>query len=276
MLGADLTQLLLQANYEVIRARQAEGDDDCRTCDVADESAIQTLVSETDPEIVFNCAAYTNVDGAEEHEDLAKAINGEGAGNVARACKATDSFLVHVSTDYVFDGQRRKPYSPLDSAGPINAYGRSKFLGEERISTQGQDWAIVRTSWLFGPQGANFIKTITSLAQDKSELKVVNDQTGCPTYTWDLARCLIDLAKGRMRGVWHFCNGPACTWYDLAVKAVDLSGLNCRIAPCQTSEFPRPAERPVWSVMDCSKTFKALNWTARPWSEALEDYLTRV
>ncbi len=276
MLGTDVTDLLGQTGHEVIKATYPIVNEGCHACDLTCKDSVQNLIANINPDVVFNCAAYTNVDGAEENEDLACAVNGLGAGYVARACKATGSFLLHVSTDYVFDGQKGTAYSPSDPVGPINAYGRSKYLGEKKIAATGENWAIVRTSWLFGPSGHNFVRTITSLAQERVEISVVNDQTGCPTYSGDLAKCLIDMGQRRLRGLWHFCNGPACSWYDLACKAVALTGLNCQIKPCGSGDFPQRAQRPVWSVLNCEETFKSLGWCARPWEESLADYFART
>lgn len=271
-----MTRLVLQSGNEVFKAAHKFSGKEFYTFDLACKHSVQTLITKIQPNVVFNCAAYTNVDGAEANQDLASAINGQGAGNVAQACKATGSFLVHVSSDYVFDGCHEEAYSPSDPVRPINAYGRSKYLGEKQIEVEGKEWAIVRTSWLFGAIGNNFVKTISSLAREEPKLKVVNDQIGCPTYSLDLAQCMIDLANQRARGLWHFCNGPACSWYDIALKTIELTGMNCRVDPCHTNAFPRPAKRPAWSVLDCSKTFKRLGWVARPWVEALEDYILRV
>ena len=241
--------------------------------DITDEKKVGDTFAEYQPEVVFNCAAYTNVDGAEKDEELATRVNGKGPGLLAEACKKTGIRLVHVSTDYVFDGQGSRPYLPDDPTGPRSAYGRSKLAGEEAIRQAGGDWLIVRTSWLFGQFGKNFVDTILSLARVKPTLRVVNDQVGCPTYTVDLARCLVDLAGKGQQGMVHFCNPPPCSWFDLARAAVTLAGLPCKVEPCTTAEFPRPAKRPAYSVLDCTATFEALGWQPQSWEAAVRQHL---
>ncbi|MBN1765085.1 MAG: dTDP-4-dehydrorhamnose reductase [Sedimentisphaerales bacterium] len=274
MLGTEVVALLKQRGRQVVEAVWP-GDDDPEhhDLDITITENVEKLLEQVTPAVVINCSAYTNVDSAEEEEELATAVNGTGVGNLARASKKMNSLLVHVSTDYVFDGRGQSPYQTDTPTHPQSAYGRSKLSGEEAIQSIGGRWIIVRTSWLFGRMGKNFIDTILNLARQRPELKVVNDQRGCPTYATDLARCLIDLADKDAQGLFHFCNGPACTWYDFAQEAVELKGIDCRINPCSTDEFPRPAPRPAYSVMDCSKTFEQLGWQSQTWMQALRNYL---
>ncbi len=201
------------------------------------------------------------------------AINGIGVGNLAKACLENNAHLIHVSTDYVFDGESDRPYRPDDATNPQGAYGRSKLAGEEAIRKIDGKWLIVRTSWLFGKGGKNFVDTILKLAQQRDMLKVVNDQTGCPTCTMDLAACLIGLAQMDCQGIFHFCNGPVCTWYEFAKKIVEIAELPCRVEPCSSSEYPRPAKRPAYSVLDCSETFEQLGWQPCSWQERLYEYI---
>jgi dTDP-4-dehydrorhamnose reductase len=272
MLGRELARLLDDAGGDVVKADAAAGDGQVKI-DITDASAVEKLFGQVRPPVVYNCAAFTNVDGAEQHQELAQKVNGDGVGNLARSCLAIGSLLVHVSTDYVFAGDACKPYKPHDATSPRTVYGSSKLAGELAIQSVGGQWLIVRTSWLFGREGANFVKTILKLACQKDNLKVVNDQIGCPTYAPDLAQGLIDLAAKGARGICHFCNGPACSWYDFAKKAVDLAGLTCSVLPCTSSEYPRPAKRPAYSVLDCEATFELLGRPSRQWPDALGEYI---
>jgi dTDP-4-dehydrorhamnose reductase len=275
MLGREVVAQLTRRTPHVVQTAWPDVRPNQQLLDITDASTVKQVVAEWRPAVIYNCAAYTDVDGAEAHEDLATAVNGAGVRNLAMAAREYGSLLVHVSTDYVFDGKARAPYQPDDLPAPTTAYGRSKLAGELAISSVGGSGLIVRTSWLFGPGGKNFVDTIVSLARQKPELKIVNDQIGSPTYVPDLARCLIDLAALQTRGLYHFCNGPPCSWFDLAAQAVQLTHLPCRVTPCTTREFPRPAPRPEYSVLDCRNTFSRLEWTARPWSLALQDHLRR-
>jgi len=272
MLGREVVRLLDNAGSDVVEADAAAGDGQVKI-DITDALAVEKLFARVRPAVVYNCAAFTNVDGAEQQQELAHKVNGDGAGNLARSCLAMGSFLVHVSTDYVFAGDACKPYKPHDATAPQTVYGSSKLAGEQAIQNIGGQWLIVRTSWLFGKEGANFVRTILKLACQKESLKVVNDQIGCPTYAPDLAQGLIDLAGREARGIYHFCNVPACSWYDFAKKAVDLAGLACCVLPCASSEYPRPAKRPAYSVLDCGATFEVLGRPGRAWPEVLREYI---
>jgi len=267
MLGSQVAKQLQARGENVHQATRKE-------MDLADEQSIVAVLDQVKPDVVINCAAYTNVDGAEDNEELAATINGYGVGNLAKQCKRHNAYLIHVSTDYVFDGLATSPYRPCDNLSPQSAYGRSKLLGETLIQSQADQYAIVRTSWLFGMQGQHFIKTILKLANQNDHLKVVNDQIGCPTHTRDLARCLIEFSHQRLQGIFHFCNGPACSWFDLASEAIKLTGIECVIEPCDSHEFPRPAPRPKYSVLDSTETVRLLDWKPSDWSVALSDYLS--
>ncbi|MBI9017583.1 MAG: dTDP-4-dehydrorhamnose reductase [Phycisphaerae bacterium] len=272
MLGRELTWQLRQFNYEILAA-------DVENCDfildITDKRAVLDFITEHKPSIVFNCAAWTDVDGAENFEAAAKAVNGDGPGYLAGACKVIDALFVHVSTDYVFDGTGQAPYKPDDPVNPKTAYGRSKLLGEQQIQSVGGHWLIVRTSWLVGGNGKNFVDTIADVARGRDSIKVVNDQIGCPTFVPQLATCLINLAQKNCQGIYHFCNSPACSWFDLAKLTVNLAKIDCRVAPCATAEFPRPAPRPAYSVLDCTKTLEKLDWQPTTWPDALRMYLDK-
>lgn len=273
MLGTELVKQLKRQSRYVIEAIWPDDGSDRILLDITNELAVKKLISSIRPREVYNCAAYTDVDKAEQEENLATAINGTGAGYIAKGCLENDARLIHVSTDYVFNGRSDKPYRTDERPDPQGAYGRSKLAGEKAIQKIGGKWIIVRTSWLFGKGGKNFIETILRLAQQKDILKVVNDQCGCPTSTIDLAACLIGLAQKNSQGLFHFCNPPVCTWYEFAKKIVEIAELPCSVEPCSTSEFPRPAKRPAYSVLDCRETLKQLGYQPCSWQERLCEYI---
>lgn len=217
--------------------------------DLTDLESTTVWLEKTSPTAVINCAAYTNVDGAEEHEDEALRVNGDGAGNLAKATAALGARLVHVSTDYVFRGDGTEPYREDDPVDPQGAYGRTKLEGERQVAEHNPNHLIARTSWLFGAGGGNFVDTMLRLAADRDELSVVADQTGCPTWTGHLAPALVALAGSEARGIGHLCGGGQTTWQGLAAETFALSGSPTRALPVTTAEFPRPAPRPAWSVL---------------------------
>jgi dTDP-4-dehydrorhamnose reductase len=245
MLGQDLVAVANAAGHEVLAFPRAE-------LDITDRAAVTGALARARPDVVVNSAAWTNVDGAETDEAGAQAVNGTGAGNVARAAAACGAWTIHVSSDYVFDGRKDSPYIESDSVGPLSAYGRSKLAGERAVAAEAPDrHTTVRSSWLFGTAGPCFPATILRLARERDELKVVNDQIGCPTFTGHLAEALVDLA-GRARrptGIMHVAGGGSCSWFEFAREIVAGAGVTCEVKPCSTEEFPRPATRPANSVL---------------------------
>ena len=237
MLGRDVVAAAESAGHDVAALAR-------RDLDIADAGAVRAAVEAARPDAVVNCAAWTDVDGAEEHEAEATRINGEGAGNLAAAAP----FIVHVSSDYVFDGTATEPYVEGDPTGPASAYGRSKLAGELAVAAAG-DHAIVRSSWLFGVHGKNFVATMLKLAEDRDEVNVVADQFGCPTYTGDLAPALVEIAEQRAGGIFPVSGGGQCSWQELAQATFDEAGTGTVANPVTTAEFPRPAPRPAWSVL---------------------------
>jgi dTDP-4-dehydrorhamnose reductase len=218
--------------------------------DVTDPAAVQAAISRSRPDVVVNCAAWTNVDGAEVQEEAATRVNRFGAGVVARAAATVGAWTLHVSSDYVFDGCKTTPYVESDAVGPRSAYGRSKLAGEVAVAAAAPEaHTIVRSSWLFGTGGPCFPKTIMRLAAERDELSVVDDQVGCPTFTGHLARALLELAAAPVLGAVHVAGGGECSWYEFASAIVSVSGLSCAVRPCTTEEFPRPAPRPAYSVL---------------------------
>jgi dTDP-4-dehydrorhamnose reductase len=243
MLGQDVCEAAAAAGAEVSAFARA-------ALDITDATAVTAAVADARPDAVINCAAWTDVDGAEDDEAAATAVNGAGAGHVAAAAAAAGAWTLHVSSDYVFDGSKRTPYVESDAVGPVSAYGRSKLAGEAAAADAAPDaHTIVRSSWLFGAGGNCFPKTIMRLAADRDELSVVDDQVGCPTFTADLARALLKLAEVRIPGVVHAAAADQCSWFEFASEIVAMAGLDCEVKPCTTAEFPRPAVRPAYSVM---------------------------
>ncbi|MBE3587630.1 MAG: dTDP-4-dehydrorhamnose reductase [Thermoanaerobacteraceae bacterium] len=247
-----------------------------RELDITDFAAVRRALWQYRPHVVVNCAAYTNVDGAEGDYRQALLVNGLGPRHLALACREMDADLVHISTDYVFDGRSTAPYGIFDPPDPINAYGRSKLWGERAVAAAGGRYYIVRTSWLFGPGGKNFVDTMLRIGREKGEARVVNDQRGCPTYTVDLARALADLAATGCYGTYHVTNSGSTTWYDFAAAAFAMAGLRVKLSPCTTAEFPRPAKRPACSMLDPFPLQETIGYLLPPWEDALQRYLSRV
>jgi dTDP-4-dehydrorhamnose reductase len=227
--------------------------------DVTDRDAVREAIGPED--VVINCAAWTDVDGAEEHEEEALRINRDGARNVAEAA----GVVVYVSTDYVFDGTKREPYLPSDPVNPLGAYGRTKLAGERATAEANPRHHIVRTSWLFGPGGPNFVETMLRLAGERDALRVVDDQVGRPTYTGHLAGALLELAGREDYGIHHRAGGGQCSWFEFAREIVARAGLDCEVQPCTTEEFPRPAPRPAYSVLAGDEL--------PAWQDGLEAYM---
>ena len=242
--------------------------------DLADLDAVASL-DLAGVDLVVNAAAWTDVDGAESDRAGAARVNGEAVGVLARRCGEANATLVHYSTDYVFGGNASDPYSVDAPTDPVNAYGESKLAGERAIAASGCDHLIVRTSWVYAPWGRNFVRTIANLCAQRDELKVVNDQRGRPTSAEQLARASLALVLAGARGVWHATDAGDCTWHGFACEIARLVGSSCRIEPCTTDEFPRPARRPAWSVLDVEKT-QSLIGPLVPWQFALADTIRRL
>jgi len=227
---------------------------------------------------VVNAAAYTDVDGCETDEATALAVNGTGPGILARACAARRTPLVHVSTDYVFDGRIPAPgaYAEVDPVGPLSAYGRTKLAGEQAVAAAGGEHWILRTQWLYGLHGGNFVETMLRLAGERDELAVVDDQVGSPTSTHDLAPALWAFLQRRPEpGVYHVVNDGACSWYEFARAIFERTGASVRLSPTDSATFVRPAPRPARSVLSTAKLRAAFGAGLRPWQDALADYLAR-
>lgn len=225
--------------------------------DVTDPDSIAVNIP-SGTRVVVNCAAYTDVDGAEHNELIATAINGDAVRMLAERCKSIGAKLVHFSTDYVFAGDAREPYRVNEPRHPISAYGRSKAAGEEAILASGCDYRLIRTSWLYAPWGHNFVRTMLRLTDERDELSVVSDQLGRPTSATHLVDATHRLVNGAPTGIYHVTDGGECTWHAFATEIARLAGHTCTINPCSTDQFPRPAKRPAYSVMDLTRTEAAL------------------
>lgn len=258
MLGQDLCPMLEDEGYEVIET-------DIHNFDITDGIQIKKFLAKEKPNFIIHCAAYTNVDKAEEDIKTARLINTIGTTNLAKACAEFDITLVYISTDYIFNGQSTKPYLPTDKPDPLNNYGLTKYEGEEAIKKYCSKYFITRTSWLYGVHGKNFVETMISLA-DKQELKVVNDQVGCPTWTVELANGIIKLLKTNNYGIYHICGSGSTSWYGFAKEIFKLMNLDVNLKPCTTEEFARPAKRPAYSILENNKICKN-------WKIALKSYL---
>ncbi|WP_037409341.1 dTDP-4-dehydrorhamnose reductase [Candidatus Solirubrobacter pratensis] len=245
MLGTDV--VAAAEAHDVVALARAD-------LDITDADAVRAAVRDARPEAVINCAAWTNVDGAETAEGEATAINGAGAGHVAAAAAEAGAFTVHVSTDYVFAGDASEPYVESAPTGPRTAYGRSKFAGERAVAAAAPGaHAIVRTAWVFGPHGRNFVDTMLRLGAERDALSVVDDQVGCPTYTGHLAQALLEIAATRPNGILHVAGGGRCSWFDLARATFEAAGMTVAVKPCTTADYPLPAPRPAFSVLGSTR-----------------------
>jgi dTDP-4-dehydrorhamnose reductase len=266
MLGRDVVAAANDAGHDVVAVSRAD-------LDITDAAAARAAVHDARPDAVVNCAAWTDVDGAEGGEPAATAVNGAGAGNVAAAAAATGALLVHVSSDYVFDGDAAEPYTEDAPTGPRSAYGRSKLAGEHAIAAAAGRSAIVRSSWLFGPHGRNFVDAMRRVGAERDEVAVVDDQIGCPTYTGHLARALVAVAEHELTGVLHVAGAGRCSWFDLAVATFAETGIECRVRPQATADLGRPAPRPAFSALASTRADAPV---LPDWREGLRAHLARV
>lgn len=271
MLGQELSRQLrdLQRRDESIQLTELGPGD----IDIRDRDAVLASVRRMNPSTIINAAAYTNVDGCERQVDLAMEVNATGAGNLADASREVGATLVHYSTDFVFDGRATRPYRPADKAGPLSVYGRSKWEGEEAVRQSGAKHLIIRTSWLFGTGGRNFVEAILDRVESGQPLSVVTDQVGRPTLTDDLAEATITLMDVAAEGVFHFANDGECSWNEFAKEIVRLAGYRVEVQPMTSDKLDRPAKRPAYSVLDTSDYERVTGRTISDWRDALGRYL---
>ncbi|WP_273476809.1 dTDP-4-dehydrorhamnose reductase [Methanobrevibacter woesei] len=268
MLGHDLIDVL-DGKHELIKTTS-------KSLDITDEDKVKEYIVNENPDIVINSAAYTDVDGCETNEEIAYKVNGEGVKNLALACKVVDCPLLHISTDYVFNGENNKPWMEDDEVGPISIYGKSKLQGEEAIESILDKFFIIRTSWLYGINGGNFPKTMLELAKTHDTLTVVTDEIGTPTYTLDLAQAIAELIETEYYGIYHITNSDYCSWFDFAKYIFEVKNINVNVVPVTAEEFARPASRPHYSVLNNSNWVNNGFKPLRSYKEAIKDYLKHL
>ena len=262
MLGSDLLSLLGERGRGI----------DLPEIDITDLVSVQRVLTALKPSVVVNCAAYTDVDGCESNSETAMQVNAEGVAFLAMISREIGARLVQVSTDYVFDGSKGSPYREDDLPRPLNVYGESKLAGELNVDVN-PDNLVVRTQWLYGLQGKNFVETMLRLGQEKDLLSVVDDQVGAPTWTVDLAKGIITLIDADCRGTYHVTNSGATSWNGFARAIFAEAGLTVQVEPMTTEQLGRPARRPLHSTLDCSKLAADTGLTLQPWQDALRTYL---
>ncbi|NMO96719.1 dTDP-4-dehydrorhamnose reductase [Paenibacillus lemnae] len=271
-LGQDIVSAYVKSGHCVLACGRSE-------LNITDSEQCHRVISSYQPDCIVHCAAYTNVDAAESDIKAAYRINAAGTRNVAVAAEETGAKLIYISTDYVFDGASEQPYYEYDNTNPQSVYGKSKRAGELLVQSLCSRWFVVRTSWVFGLHGTNFVKTMLKLGRDKSQLQVVNDQKGSPTYTVDLANFLLELSGTQQYGIYHASGSGSCTWYEFTQAILEEAQkhlnwpVTARLEPCTTDEFPRPAPRPKNSVME-HMSIRTNGFADFPhWREALRQFL---
>ena len=263
MLGRDVVRAAEFVNHEVIALEHSD-------LDVTDVPAVWRAIRRLAPDVVINCAGWTDVDGAEADPRGAERLNALAAGEVAAAAAEVEASVVQLSTDYVFDGEKGAPYIESDLPRPLSVYGSTKLAGEHEVANANPRHYVVRTSWLFGANGRNFVETMLRLGRDLGEVVVVRDQVGCPTYTGHLADALVRLLDGDDYGLHHIAAGGECSWFEFAVEIFDQAGVECRTLSCSTDEFPRPARRPAYSVLGTERDYALY---LPDWQDGLRSYL---
>ena len=268
-LGTDLMNELEKRGIESIGV-------DVQEMDITDREACMRVISESKADAVIHCAAYTAVDAAEDNVDLCRKINGEGTRNVALACQATGAKLMYISTDYVFDGQGTRPWEPDDERHPLNVYGQTKYEGELAVEELSDKYFIVRIAWVFGVAGKNFIKTMLRLGKERGAVSVVDDQVGSPTYTYDLARLLVDMIQTDKYGRYHATNEGLCSWYEFAKEIFRQAGMDVPVTPVSSDQFPAKAARPSNSRLNKDKLSENGFERLPAWQDALGRFLKEI
>lgn len=268
-LGYDVMAELAKRNIEAIGV-------DIDEMDITDKISVEKVIGEAAPDVVVHCAAYTAVDAAEDNEALCRRVNADGTRNIAEVCKKLDCKMVYISTDYVFDGQGTRLWEPDDERHPLNVYGQTKYEGELAVQENLSKYFIVRIAWVFGKNGKNFVKTMLKLAETHDKLTVVNDQFGSPTYTYDLARLLVDMIQTDKYGIYHATNEGICTWYEFACEIFRQAGVKIEVTPVPASEYPAKAKRPENSRLDKSKLTENGFERLPSWQDALRRYIKEI
>lgn len=269
-----------QLGYDVMNELEKQGLEgigvDIDEMDITDADQVNKVIKDAAPDAVIHCAAYTAVDAAEDNEEICRKVNAQGTENIAKVCEELDIKMMYISTDYVFNGQGERPWEPDDEREPLNVYGQTKYEGELAIEEHVKKFFTVRIAWVFGVNGKNFIKTMLNLGKTHDHLTVVNDQTGSPTYTYDLARLLVDMIQTDKYGRYHATNEGLCTWYEFACEIFKQAGMDVSVAPVSSDEYPAKAKRPSNSRMDKSK-LTANGFQPLPtWQDALSRYLKEI
>lgn len=269
-----------QLGYDVVKELRKRGHiaigTDIEEMDITDAKSVDKVIKESAPDAVIHCAAYTAVDAAEDNIDLCRKINVDGTKNIASACKKLDIKMIYISTDYVFDGEGERPWEPDDERLPLNVYGQTKYEGELVVQNTLDKYFIVRIAWVFGVNGKNFVKTMLNLGKTRDSLTVVNDQFGSPTYTFDLARLLVDMVETDKYGVYHATNEGICTWYEFACEIFKQAKMEVKVSPVPASEYQAKAKRPSNSRMSKEK-LTANGFERLPaWQDALSRYLKEI
>jgi dTDP-4-dehydrorhamnose reductase len=265
-LGQDVLLELERKNHQAFGA-------DRQQLDITKEDDVLAFISEVKPDVILHCAAYTNVDAAEENEEAAYQVNAAGTEYLAKAAKQNGAKMMYISTDYVFDGTASEPYEVDEPTKPLGAYGRTKLAGEQLLQKHLDEFFIVRTAWVFGIHGNNFVKTMIRLGKERGEVGVVHDQIGSPTYTVDLARFMVELMETEKYGIYHATNSGICSWYEFAVEIFKQADIKVTVNPLTSDQFPRPAARPKYSVLSKKMIKKQGLTPLRDWKEALAAYL---
>lgn len=269
-----------QLGHDVMNELEKQGLEgigvDIDEMDITDADQVNKVIKEAAPDAVIHCAAYTAVDAAEDNEEICRKVNAAGTENIAKVCEELDIKMMYISTDYVFNGQGERPWEPDDEREPLNVYGQTKYEGELAIENHVKKFFTVRIAWVFGVNGKNFIKTMLNLGKTHDHLTVVNDQTGSPTYTYDLARLLVDMIQTEKYGRYHATNEGLCTWYEFACEIFKQAGMDVSVAPVSSDEYPAKAKRPSNSRMDKSKLIENGFKPLPTWQDALGRYLKEI
>lgn len=248
--------------------------------DLTDFKAVEKYFASKPFDFCINCAAYTNVDKAEDETDLAMLVNHTAVENLAKVCTKNDVFLIHISTDYIFDGTNFRPYTETDPPSPDSVYGSSKLKSEEAVIAFAEKWTIIRTSWLYSFYGHNFVKTILRYGQERNELKVVFDQVGTPTNAGDLATCILKIIKNtsekKNKQIYHFSNHGVCSWFDFAKAIIELSGISCEVIPIESKDFPAKVNRPFYSVLNKAKISADFGIEIPHWRDSLKKVIKKI
>ena len=269
-----------QLGYDVVNELTKRGHvaigTDIEEMDITDANSVDSVIKENAPDAVIHCAAYTAVDAAEDNVELCRKINAEGTQNIANVCKELDIKMTYISTDYVFDGQGERAWEPEDERMPLNVYGQTKYEGELAVQNTLEKYFIVRIAWVFGVNGKNFIKTMLNLGKTRDSLTVVNDQFGSPTYTYDLAKLLVDMIETDKYGIYHATNEGICNWYEFACEIFKQAGMNVKVSPVSAAEYPAKAKRPSNSRMSKEKLTENGFEKLPTWQDALSRYLKEI